>query len=87
MQKTALRKWGNGQGVLIPKATVEESGIALGDYLEIEVSPDGFIVLKPTGHRFKRRKKVTIAELFEGYSGNYQPTEPDWGAPQGKEMW
>ena len=87
MQKTALRKWGNGQGVLIPRAAVEESGIALGDQMDIEVSSNGFIVLMPIKHRFRRRKKVTITELFKGYSGDYQPTELDWGAPQGKEMW
>jgi len=87
MQKTALRKWGNGQGVLIPKATVEESGLSLGDPLDISVSGEGFIVLKPLGRRFRRHRKVTIAEIFEGYSGDYQPTELDWGAPQGREVW
>ena len=87
MQKTALRKWGNGQGVLIPKATIEVSGLALGDQLDIDVNSDGYIILKPTGRKFRRNRKVTIAEIFEGYTGNYQPTELDWGAPQGKEIW
>jgi len=87
MPKTALKKWGNGQGVLIPKATVEESGLTLGDFLIISVNSEGSIILKPEGQRHKRQKKVTIAELFEGYSGDYQSTELDWGLPQGKEIW
>ena len=87
MPKTALKKWGNGQGVLIPKATVEESGLSLGDLLTITVSREGSIILKPEGRRYRRQKKVTITELFEGYSGDHQPTEFDWGKPQGKEMW
>ena len=87
MPNTALKKWGNGQGVLIPKATVEESGLSLGDLLTITVSKEGFIILKPEGRRYRRQKKVTIAELFNGYSGDYQPTELDWGSPQGKEIW
>jgi len=87
MPKTALKKWGNGQGVLIPKATVEESGLALGDVLSIAVSTEGSIVLMPEEKRFRRRKKVTIAELFKGYSGEHQAAELDWGTPQGKEMW
>ncbi|MDR0308637.1 MAG: hypothetical protein LBH87_01745 [Coriobacteriales bacterium] len=32
-------------------------------------------------------KKKTIADLFEGYTGDYQPQEMDWGSPVGKEMW
>lgn len=87
MQKTALRKWGNGQGFLIPKATVAESGLKIGDQLDIDVSIEGYIILKPEISKHKRRRKVTITEIFEGYSGDYKPAEMDWGAPQGKEMW
>jgi len=87
MPKTSLRNWGNGQGVLIPKDTVEKSGLSLGDQLDIDVSIEGYIILKPEWKRFRRRRRMTIAEIFEGYTGDYQPEEPDWGEPQGKEMW
>ena len=87
MTRTALRKWGNGQGVLIPKSTIDESGLVLGDLLIITVNNEGSIILKPEVHKHKRQKKVTISELFKGYQGDYQPTELDWGLPQGKEIW
>ncbi|MDR2108540.1 MAG: hypothetical protein LBP28_03655 [Coriobacteriales bacterium] len=87
MEQTALRKWGNGRGVLIPKKTCDESGVSVGDALAVTVSSDGTIVLRPLGKRVQRHRKVTISELFEGYSGDYQPTEAVWGEPQGKEIW
>ena len=31
--------------------------------------------------------RKTIDELFEGYEGNYEPIEIDWGKPVGDEVW
>jgi len=31
------------------------------------------------------KKERTLDELFEGYDGDYEPIEVDWGPPQGKE--
>ena len=31
------------------------------------------------------KKGRTLDELFEGYDGDYEPIEVDWGPPQGKE--
>ena len=28
-----------------------------------------------------------IEDLFEGFSGEYEPVEIDWGRPVGKEIW
>ena len=30
--------------------------------------------------------RQTINELFEGYDGEYEPVEIDWGKPVGKEI-
>lgn len=30
--------------------------------------------------------RKSIEELFDGYSGEYQPTDVDWGKPEGKEL-
>ena len=29
----------------------------------------------------------SIEELFEGFEGEYEPIEIDWGKPVGKEIW
>ncbi len=31
-------------------------------------------------------KRKTIIELFEGYNGDYKPSEIDWGEPVGNEI-
>lgn len=32
------------------------------------------------------KKRKTIIELFEGYDGDYKPSEIDWGEPVGNEI-
>lgn len=32
-------------------------------------------------------KRKSIVELFEGYDGEYKPTEIEWGIPIGEEIW
>jgi antitoxin MazE len=56
------------------------SGIAQDDVVDITVE-NGVILIKKTS----RRK--SIQELFDGYTGEYSPEEPDWGAPAGNEIW
>ncbi len=34
-----------------------------------------------------KNKPKSIEELFEGYDGDYAPTEFDWGEPVGSEVW
>lgn len=31
-------------------------------------------------------KRKTIIELFDGYDGDYKPSEIDWGEPVGNEI-
>lgn len=89
-----LVKWGNGQGVLIPKSMCEQLSLHIGDKLIVETHDDG-IRVKPAKPSFHRTKKVTIEELFEGWEGVYEPPadfpltdkEFDWGSPVGKEIW
>jgi len=34
----------------------------------------------------KRKFKITLDELFAGYTDNYKPAEINWGNPVGKEI-
>jgi antitoxin MazE len=83
---TTLNKWGNGQGVLIPKRICEQVGISVSDTLGLSVNDRGEIVLQPQERRYRRRRKVTISDLFAGYAGSYKPTEIDWVAAVGDEV-
>ena len=40
MTTTKLNKWGNSQGVLIPKALCESAGFHVGDRVEMAVNPE-----------------------------------------------
>lgn len=42
--KRHVRKWGNGLGILLPRAIVKELGIEAGDELEFDVD-NGQIIL------------------------------------------
>lgn len=93
--EATLRKWGNSQGVLIPKSICEYLGISVGDSLQIR-EDEGSIVMQPVRKRFVRSRKLTASELFADWNGEYQPpsdwsvrgAEVDWGAPLGGEaLW
>jgi len=41
----------------------------------------------PVSDSDRKSPRKSIEERFKGYSGDYKPTEIDWGAPVGKEIW
>ena len=75
-----FRNVGNSMSVTIPKEIVKNLKIVNG--LEADVSENnGVIMVKPI------TKRATIKSLFAGYSGDYKPTEVDWGKRKGNEVW
>ena len=83
MYNAKIQKWGNSQGIRIPKYILEKAKLNEGDAVEISVEDDRIIVSQPKPHL----KKYTIKELFEDYNVEYKPEESDWGEPTGKEEW
>ena len=77
---TTVTKWGNSQGVRIPRDILDDVKIVAGETVEI-ISEDGAIVIK------KINKKKTIQELFAEYDGAYAPEEAKTGFPLGEEIW
>lgn len=73
-----IAKWGNGQGILIPKRFCTALKVKPGDVVDMSVC-DNTIVIVP-------RKSYTLQALMDGYTGP-PPTEYDWGTPKGKELW
>ncbi|MBP7073188.1 MAG: AbrB/MazE/SpoVT family DNA-binding domain-containing protein [Clostridia bacterium] len=83
MYSAKVQKWGNSQGVRIPKYILEKAKLNEGDTVEISVEDDRIIIFQPK----RQLKQYTINELFENYKGEYKPEEQDWGEPVGKEEW
>lgn len=57
--KTAIRKMGNSQGVLIPKPFLLQTGLDIGE-VEIQVENDAIVIRKP-----KRKSREGWAEACQ----------------------
>lgn len=88
--QTMIQKWGNSQGIRLPKHILESVGLeipATGKPVEVEVeviAEEGKITIKKP---LPSRKRRNIIELLAGYEGDYKASETDWGVPVGKEVW
>ena len=78
---TTIQKWGNSNGIRIPKAILEQLGLDTNSNIIMTVSKDKLIIEKPT------RKHKALAERFADYTGEAPSGEYDWGEPQGEEIW
>ena len=88
MKTVVVNKWGNSQGIVIPKTICEQADIHIGDRLGITVGQEGEIVIHPQqASKYQRSpQRITIDELFAGYEAGQQSPEPDWGRSIGHEM-
>ena len=77
-----IRKWGNSQGIRLPKKILEILDLKVNDTILIEEGDDCFKLKK-----IKKEKRKTIKELFANYNEDYEKQEIDWGEPVGKEVW
>ena len=78
-----VQKWGNSQGIRIPKNLLENSLIKIGEEVEITVK-DGKIIVEPT---HKIRGKYDIKDLVCKMPKDYEVEEINWGIPSGQEAW
>ncbi len=78
---STIKKWGNSQGIRIPRNILDAVHLHSDEKVEIHVI-DGKIVIQKASV-FPRN----IEELFAGYDGEYQEKEIDWGQPVGNEVW
>lgn len=81
MQVT-IQKWGNSQGIRIPKAFLEALGMSENDVVELDRVNDNIVIKK-----VKQENVLTLDDIFKGYDGKNETEEFDWGSPIGKEVW
>ncbi|WP_296561190.1 AbrB/MazE/SpoVT family DNA-binding domain-containing protein [uncultured Acetobacterium sp.] len=81
--QTTIVKWGNSQGVRLPKYILNRVHLSDRDAVEVYVEGDNIIIKKCN----KDSKHKTIQELFAGFNDEYEPIEVNWGEPVGKEIW
>jgi antitoxin MazE len=77
--KTKIKKWGNSQGVRLPKAVLKAALMDENEDVEIIADEAGIHI-----------KKVviieTLTDLFKNYHGDYKPQEWETGPAIGKEV-
>lgn len=78
---TSIQKWGNSQGLRIPKMLLDAVKWSENEKVTITVY-DGKLIIEKA-----KKEKESIMELFENYEEEYTPEEVDWGKPEGKEVW
>lgn len=80
---TSIQKWGNSQGVRIPKYLLDAVKLTTNDEIVIRAEGDMLIIEKAAPIAARK----TIKELFADYDGEYTPQEIDWGEQTGGEVW
>lgn len=77
-----IQKWGNSQGIRIPKAFLEALGMMENDFVELSRVDDNIIIRK-----VKKENTLTLEDIFKDYDGESVAEEFDWGSPVGEEVW
>lgn len=76
-----VQRWGNSQGLRLPKHVLETADIAVGDDVEV-IPQEGQIIIKKVSKR-----KFDLAEMVSRMPRNYKVREQSFGKPVGREEW
>ena len=83
MEVATIQKWGNSQGIRIPKHLLDSLQWQQGEKIILNTKNKKLIIEQAPTNSYKN-----IKELFKGFNPeNYTPCEIDWGTPVGKEVW
>ncbi|MCI2106914.1 MAG: AbrB/MazE/SpoVT family DNA-binding domain-containing protein [Intestinimonas sp.] len=85
-----IQKWGNSQGLRIPKALLDGLGICENDRVELIQTSDAITIKKAAAAAHRTLEERLIAfygkpiEEIDRIQGD---GEIDWGKPEGQEQW
>ena len=84
-----IQRWGNSQGLRIPKALLEALGLRENDRVELTKTDDSITIKKAAATPHK-----TLEERLTAFYGKpveeitrIQSEEIDWGKSEGHETW
>lgn len=80
---TRIQKWGNSQGLRLPKQVPQDANLSLGDDVDITVQ-DGLIVIAPAR---RVRGRQSLEDLVSRIPKDCKAEEAGWGEPAGREAW
>ena len=76
-----IQKWGNSDGIRIPKSILKSLNIKTNDILNIEQQDDKIVISIP------KKRKVSLADKFKEYKGKNLAKDFSWDESVGKEIW
>ena len=77
---TTVQKWGNSQGIRIPKVLLDELNWSDNEQLILNTDKDKLVIERARPHK-------NIKELFADFDDDYKTIDINWGKPAGKEIW
>ena len=80
--QTSIVKWGNSQGIRLPKTLLSSANLADNDIVEI-IAENNMLVIRKVENK---KTHKTIQERFENFNGEYTFEEWDTGKPVGGEV-
>jgi len=86
--QTTVVKWGNSQGIRLPKAFLKNIQITENDPVDITLENEKIIIKKIKVKEHKTTKQRLVEFFGENFEKNISLHEEiDWGKPVGKEVW
>ncbi len=79
---STLSKWGNSQGIRIPKEVCDLLGVGIGSPMKIEVDQTQSrmtVSFDRPERKYRRNRKVSLMELCDGWDG--EKVGEEWGGP------
>ena len=80
--EVSISKWGNSQGLRIPKEIIESLDIKVGDKVKLFVE-NNRVIIEP----IKKKKEYSIDELVAKIPNNYLKEPEVMTTPMGREIW
>ncbi len=84
-----IQKWGNSQGIRIPKALLDDLGIRENDRVELIQTDDAITIRKMTAakHRTLEERLTAFYNKPIEKIDRIETKEFDWGKPERHEAW
>ena len=79
---TKIQRWGNSQGLRVPKEVLEAANLAVGDAVDVQ-AVDGNLVVTPVR---RVRGRLALADLVAALPRDAVHAEVSWGEPEGDEL-